>query len=55
MRRYLLILSLLFVAPSFALGQAGDKSASGAPDDTKSLLKLTDDLTATKAGLDIRF
>jgi len=55
MRRSLLILSLLFTAPSFALGQVGGKSAAGAPDDEKSLLKLTDDLTAAKAGLDIRF
>jgi len=55
MRRSLLIFSLLFIAPSFALGQVGAKSGAGAPDDTKSLLKLTDDLTAAKAGLDIRF
>ena len=55
MRRSLLILSLLFTAPSFALGQVGGKSGAGAPDDAKSLLKLTDDLTAAKAGLDIRF
>jgi ketosteroid isomerase-like protein len=55
MRRSLLILFLMFIASSFALGQVGDKSAAGAPDDAKSLLKLTDDLTAAKAGLDIRF
>ena len=55
MRRSLLILSLLFTASSFALGQVGGKSGAGAPDDAKSLLKLTDDLTAAKAGLDIRF
>jgi ketosteroid isomerase-like protein len=46
---------LLVAAPSFALGQVGGKSAAEAPDDAKSLLKLTDDLTAAKAGLDIRF
>ena len=55
MRRSLLILSLVFTASSFALGQVGGKSGAGAPDDAKSLLKLTDDLTAAKAGLDIRF
>jgi len=55
MRRSLLIVSLLFTAPSFALGQVAGKSAADAPDDAKSLLKLTDDLTAAKARLDIRF
>jgi ketosteroid isomerase-like protein len=55
MRRSLLIMFLLVAAPSFALGQVGGKSAAEAPDDAKSLLKLTDDLTAAKAGLDIRF
>jgi ketosteroid isomerase-like protein len=55
MRRSLLILFLLVTAPSFALGQVGGKSAADAPNDAKSLLKLTDDLTAAKAGLDIRF
>src|SRR5262245_56483235 len=55
MKRSLLILLLLFTASSFALGQVGSKSATGAPDDAKSLLKLTDDLTAAKAGLDVRF
>ena len=55
MKRSLLILSLLFTASSFALGQVGAKRGAGAPDDVKSLLKLTDDLTAAKAGLDIRF
>jgi ketosteroid isomerase-like protein len=55
MKRSLLILSLLFTAPSFALGQVGAKNGAGAPDDAKSLLKLTDDLTAAKAGSDIRF
>src|SRR5262245_2541464 len=55
MRRSLLIFLLLFTAPPFALGQAGSKSGAGAPDDAKLLLKLTDDLTAAKAGLDIRF
>jgi ketosteroid isomerase-like protein len=55
MRRSLLILSLLFTASSFALGQVGGKGGDGAPDDAKSLLKLTEDLTAAKAGSDIRF
>jgi ketosteroid isomerase-like protein len=55
MKRFLLILSLLFTAPSFALGQVGTNSGAGAPDDAKSLLKLTDDLTAAKAGSDLRF
>jgi hypothetical protein len=55
MRRSLLILFLLVTAPPFALGQVGGKSAADAPDDAKSLLKLTDDLTAAKVGLDIRF
>jgi ketosteroid isomerase-like protein len=55
MKRSLLILLLLFNATSLALGQVGGKSGAGAPDDAKSLLKLTDDLTAAKAGLDIRF
>ena len=55
MRRSLLILSLMFAAPSFAFGQAGAKSAASDPDDAKSLLKLTDDLTGAKAGSDIRF
>ena len=55
MKRSLLIMSLLFTTPLFALGQVGGKSDAGAPDDAKLLLKLTDDLTAAKAGLDIRF
>ena len=46
MRRSLLILFLLVTAPPFALGQVGGKGAADPPDDAKSLLKLTDDLTA---------